>query len=82
MDGKSSSWNPEADFKSWDKMKTLYLDSEEKDDELVTITSAERKEPNRDKGGASTVFGAVELVREKGEASTSQAESKRLFSRT
>lgn len=24
MDSKSSSWDPEADFKSWEKMKTLY----------------------------------------------------------
>ena len=35
-------------------MKTLYLEFEEEEDELVTVASVEPIEPNGEKGGAST----------------------------
>ena len=61
-DGKSSSQDPEADFKSWEKMKTLYSESEEEEDELVTVAFVEQPEPSGEKGGACSRGGAEEKV--------------------
>ena len=42
VDGKASSWNLEMEFKYWKKMKTLYLDSEDdEEEESVPSTSSE-----------------------------------------
>ena len=41
-------------------MKSLYSESKEEEDELVTITSVEPTEPSREKGGASTFAGRLE----------------------
>ena len=46
--------NPEAEFKYWEKMKTLYLESEEKEDELLIVAYVELTERSGEKGGAST----------------------------
>ena len=43
--GKTSSWNPEAAFKSSEKMKTLYSESEE-EDELQSVAFVGNNEPS------------------------------------
>ena len=55
--GKSSSWDPELDFQYWEKMKTLYLESKEEEDELVMEVSIESIDPSGEKGWASTSVG-------------------------
>ena len=41
----------------WEKMKTLYSESEEEEDKLVTVASTKLTEPSTEKGGASTYAG-------------------------
>ena len=41
-------------------MKSLYSESEEEEDELITTASIEPTEANREKGRASTSGGGVE----------------------
>ena len=35
MDGKASFWNPKADFKTWEKMKTVYFELEEEEEPIL-----------------------------------------------
>ena len=51
-EGKTSSWDPEAEFKSWEKMKTLYSKFEGKD-EPQAVAFVKPTEPSKEKGGAS-----------------------------
>ena len=51
---KSPFWDPEADFKSWEKIKTLYSESKEKEDELVMVAFTKSTEPSGEKSRAST----------------------------
>ena len=64
LDGKASSWDTEATFRSWEKMKTLYSESEG-ENELQDVVSAKLVEvtlagPSSNKDGAFGFVGVEE----------------------